>query len=462
MSRSQMWQCISQGTMTELSESISAPCDTRAIRSVLVVDDSRAQRMLLRHHLQRWGYSTVEASSGNAAISLCETCHFDLILSDWVMPGMNGLEFCRAFRDQPSDSYSYFILLTSKSHAGAVAEGLDVGADDFLGKPVAPDELRARINAGERLLQMQRQLRQRNAQITEALEQLRCLYSALDRDLIAARQLQNSLIREPQRRFGPASVSVILRSSGHVGGDMVGYFPIHDGQIGVFGFDVSGHGVASALMSARLAGMLSGNAPEQNIAMVQVGDGFEARPPEHVAQQLNQLLLSELETEHYFTLAYGVVDLCTGIVSMVQAGHPHPLVLRSSGKVEFLGNGGLPIGLLEGAAYCGFQTRLQAGDRLLIYSDGITEAMNEQADELGHDGITRIVRKLSGLHGQAFLQAMVWELVNWCGTEDFTDDISATLLEFHADDRVATTIAPSSGTPAGLHGEPPRSPGHPS
>lgn len=119
------------------------------IKSVLVVDDSPAQRMLLSRTLTREGFYVYEAASGEEALELCRKVEFDLILSDWVMsPGMNGLEFCRRFRNLPRRSYGYFILLTSKTDKGAVAQGLNVGADDFLSKPVSVAELRARIKAG--------------------------------------------------------------------------------------------------------------------------------------------------------------------------------------------------------------------------------------------------------------------------------------------------------------------------
>ena len=148
----------------------------------------------------------------------------DLVLSDWMMPGMNGLEFCQEFRALENDRYGYFILLTSKSEKGEVAHGLDVGADDFLIKPVAAMELRARIKAGERILKMERELVEKNRLVNETLSQISELYDSLDRDLIEARSLQQSLVREKSRDFGDARVTLLLRQSGHVGGDLVGFF----------------------------------------------------------------------------------------------------------------------------------------------------------------------------------------------------------------------------------------------
>ncbi|MFY9237671.1 MAG: response regulator [Roseovarius sp.] len=127
-----------------------------AIRQVLVVDDSRLQRKILVSSLKKWGFETVEASSGDQALEICRRTPPDLVLSDWMMPGMTGIEFCREFRRMARDSYGYFILLTSKSEKDEIASGLDAGADDFLTKPVNAGELRARISAGARIVGMAR------------------------------------------------------------------------------------------------------------------------------------------------------------------------------------------------------------------------------------------------------------------------------------------------------------------
>ena len=129
-----------------------------AVQNVLVVDDSRLQRRILSSMLNRWGYSVTEAATGADALKQCKVLYPDLIVSDWMMPGMTGLEFCLQLRVMNADRYSYFILLTSKSEKDEIAHGLENGADDFLTKPVNAHELRARISAGERILQMQREL----------------------------------------------------------------------------------------------------------------------------------------------------------------------------------------------------------------------------------------------------------------------------------------------------------------
>lgn len=400
-------------------------------RHVLVVDDSRAQRRLLAASLLRWGYRVTEAGSGDEALALCRATRFDIVLSDWMMPGLSGLEFCRAFRDLPRDGYGYFILLTSKSEKDEVALGLDGGADDFLAKPVNPDELRARIRAGERILGMERELTEKNRLIRATLDEIQQLYDSLDRDLIEARKLQQTLVRERHRDFGAGDVSLLLRPSGHVGGDLVGFFPIGDDRVALFSIDVSGHGVASAIMTARLAGFLSGSSPEQNIALVRDGAGrTRGLPPDQVAARLNRMLIDEMQVEQYFTLAYAELALTTGEVVLVQAGHPHPVVQRADGRIDRLGDGGLPIGLFSEAVFEPVRTRLHPGDRLFLMSDGITECPDPQGEELGDAGVARLLAQNRRLRGKALTEALVWDLHGFAGGADFRDDVSAVIFDY--------------------------------
>ena len=407
------------------------PHRTGAMQLVLVVDDSKLQRRILSASLKRWGFEVVEAASGDEALEKCKIRLPDLVLSDWVMPGMNGLQFCRAFRELSNFQYGYFILLTSKSEKAEVAKGLDNGADDFLSKPVDVDELRARIAAGERILDMQRELTEKNRIITDTLDELQRVYDSLDKDLLEAKKLQQSLVRERTREFDTGKLSLMLRSSGHVGGDLVGFFPVGDDKLGLYGIDVSGHGISSALMTARLAGYLSAAAPDQNVALTRQPDGsFAMRAPEKVISELNNLVLNEMETEHYFTLLLAEVDLKTGHVVMSQAGHPHPVVQRQDGRIEQDGLGGFPVGLLAGIEYEQFTIQLSPGDRLFILSDGVTECPDPDGKMLEEEGLTEILHGLRDITGPPLLEAILWQLTEFAGDADFPDDVSGILFEF--------------------------------
>lgn len=402
------------------------------LRRVLVVDDSRAQRRTLTLMLARWGFEVAEAGDAVEGLEQCHGFAPDLVISDWVMPGMSGLDFCRAFRELQRENYGYFILLTSKTDKAAVASGLESGADDFLSKPVNGDELRARINAGARILSMQRELISQTRVIADTLAQLQKVHATIDKDLQQARILQHSLMPRRSERFGKSTVSVMLRSCGHVGGDLAGMFGAESGDFGMFSLDVSGHGITSAMITARVAGYLSSRYPDENLALCKDGTDYGFLPPQDVAARLNGRMVGQPGVTEYLTMAYLQVAAQSGRARFVQAGHPPPLLLRRDGSSAFLGDGGLPIGLIEGATYTDHTVKLEPGDRVLLYSDGFTEALLPDGSMLDNDGLLDIVRSIpSALTGSHFLEA-IYELfrVRTGRFQDFDDDISAAFLEY--------------------------------
>ncbi|MES0862054.1 SpoIIE family protein phosphatase [Ruegeria sp. SCPT10] len=421
--------------MSALSlEQTGSELDFGAIRKVLVVDDSRLQRRILVASLKKWGFEVLEADNGEKALELCAEFAPDLVLSDWVMPGMSGLEFCRAFRALDSEHYSYFILLTSKSEKQEVARGLDAGADDFLIKPLEADELRARISAGARILDMQRELSDKNRLIESALDELKLAHDAIDKDLKQARKIQESLVPELTREFGVSRVSLLLKPCGHIGGDLVGMFSPGPNRLGFYSIDVSGHGITSAMMTARLGGYLSSQHFDQNVALEKRMNKFYALlPPEQVAETLNSRLMVDTGIEEYFTMVYAIVDLRSGHMKMVQAGHPHPLLLRQDGSTEYLGDGGLPIGLIPDANFQQVETKLNPGDRLLLHSDGFTECHLAEGGLLEEDGLREMALDCaSGQGGSEFLDDMFWRLTQRMPpNEGMGDDVSAVFFEYN-------------------------------
>ncbi|WP_235855984.1 PP2C family protein-serine/threonine phosphatase [Mesobaculum littorinae] len=402
-----------------------------AVQRVLVVDDSASQRKLLCSYLRRWGFQVGEAATGQAALDLCAAEGFDLVLSDWTMPGMTGPEFCAELRRRGGERYVYFVLLTLKASKDDIAQGLEGGADDFIVKPVNPHELRARITAANRILGVERELIEKNRLVTRTLTRLRGVYEGLNRDLIEARKLQNSLVPTNSVSLPGGTLSFLFQPSGHVGGDLVGYFPVAPDRIGLYSLDVSGHGVASALITARLAARLSGATPDRNDALCRTASGAIAMlQPEEICAKLNSDFLREVETEHYFTLAIAEIDLTARRAWLAQAGHPNPLVQRAAGGVEFPGTGGLPLGLIEGAEFERIELEFEPGDRLFLYSDGVTECPTPDGGMLDEDGLADIFVRNAGLRGQQALNALSWDLSALIDGQDFPDDLSGALLEF--------------------------------
>ncbi len=154
------------------------------------------------------------------------------------------------------------------------------------------------------------------------------------------------------------------------------------------------------------------------------------RPPAEIAEALNVRMIQELETEHYFTFAFADVDVNSGYVQMVQAGHPHPVIFNPATGVKFVGEGGLPIGLLPDAQYESFEFDLVPGDRLLLYSDGLTECQNPSDDLLDEDGLTDVLTRQIGNSGPKFMRELMGELTAFAQGRPFADDLSAILFEY--------------------------------
>lgn len=398
---------------------------------VLIVDDSRAHLRLMATVLSRWGYSVRTAERGAEALEILADGEIGIVISDWIMPEMSGIELCETFRGQHADRYVYFILLTSKTDGEDVATGLAAGADDFLTKPLDRNELRARITAGERLIKMQHAVVEKNRLLESTLNKLQSVYDAVARDLVEARRLQQSLVPERQLSYDGADVSLLLQPSGHVGGDIVGAFQDTHDRLAVYSIDVSGHGIASALLNARLAGYLSPTSPAHNLALKPDGTGgYQLHAPDEICQRLNALLIADLETELYFTMSFAVIDLGTGAVELSQAGHPNPMIQRKFGAVEFPGDGGMPIGLLEDAVFGTIRFELEPGDRVFLYTDGFTEQVDPEGVMLEETGLTRLAKEFADAPGQDFLDALVWSLSNFAGERDFDDDLSGALIEY--------------------------------
>jgi sigma-B regulation protein RsbU (phosphoserine phosphatase) len=398
---------------------------------ILVVDDSRLQRKLVSVHLKKWGFTIFEAASGTEAMEICQSEDVDMVLSDWVMPEMSGLEFCEAFRELPRERYGYFILLTSKSDKEDIAKGLDKGADDFLSKPVNATELRARIKAGQRVLEMEAKLQIENDRANAALEELRLIHDEINKDLAQAEKLQKSLLPPAHLVRETHTLSNVFKSSGHVGGDIVGTFNLDQDRIAVYSLDVSGHGVSSALLTVQLFGLLSPYSKHNNLAF-QSNDagGFNILEPHEIATEFNRRMLDEMDTDLYFTLGYADINLATGHVKMVQAGHPFPVIFNQKRGVTLQGAGGPPIGLIPGIEFETFTFSLQQDDKLLLHSDGLTECQNLSGDLLDDEGLERILLRHADSHGPELLNDIVWELTEFAESDDYGDDLSAILFEF--------------------------------
>ena len=405
----------------------------RAIKTVLVVDDSAAQRRIVAGFLTGWGLHSLQASSAKAAIRLFKKHRPNIILSDWMMPKMNGLDLCDTLRQITPDLYIYFILLTSRSTKAEMLQAFQQGADDFLSKPIAAIELHARITAAARLLDTQRKLKLKNRQIKVALRKTQALNAAMDKDLIAAQQLQTALIHNRHRRFGRFDFAALVENAGPVGGDLAGFFTIGATHIGFYIADVSGHDISAAMLTVRIASFFSAEAFGQNIAVKRLKTGqICPRQPHDILQSINQIMLKDVTTDHYLTMISGLLDLTSGRLCFAQAGHPYPILQAKKGMFHHIGRDSLPIGISQTVRYQDHHLQLASGERLILYSDGFSDGVYDQNTALGREGLQPLFTRVLHLHGPALTQNILENIHAARDQTPLVDDMSALIITHRA------------------------------
>jgi len=391
---------------------------------VLIVEDSPVYRRLLARMLAQWGYSVSEAENGIAALQILASQPVSLVISDWEMPEMDGLTLCREIRSRQFGHYVYVILLTAREAPDDLTLGFDAGADDFLSKPVEQSELRARLHAGARVLSLEATLAARNVRLSEALRQI-------EQDLEVAARIQQSVLPAHQQRYRDYFSDWIFLPSAWVSGDIFNIFPL-DNHLGFYCVDVSGHGVGAAMMSLAVARQfLHGRAVERFLF---TADNEVASPAE-VVQILNGRFCSdEVEIVSYFTMIYGVIDLATGEGKLCQAGHPTPFIITPGGEVRTVGSGGAPVGLMADLSWTDVSFSLAPGERLCLFSDGITECENLTGEQFGQMRLQASLQEGAGLTLHNLLLQFARELIHWRSGESsepqaMADDVSLLVIE---------------------------------
>jgi sigma-B regulation protein RsbU (phosphoserine phosphatase) len=391
---------------------------------VLIVEDSPVYRRLLARMLAQWGYTVSEAENGIAALDILANQPVSLVISDWEMPEMDGLSLCREIRSRQFGHYVYVILLTAREAPDDLTLGFDAGADDFLSKPVEQSELRARLHAGARVLSLESTLAARNARLSEALRQI-------EQDLEVAARIQQSVLPAHQQRHQNYFSDWIFLPSAWVSGDIFNVFPL-DNHLGFYCVDVSGHGVGAAMMSLAVARQfLHGRAVERFLF---TADNEVASPAEVVRILNGRFCSDEVEIVSYFTMIYGVIDLATGEGRLCQAGHPTPFIVTPEGEARTVGNGGAPVGLMPDLCWTDVNFSLAAGERLCLFSDGITECENLVGEQFGQMRLQASLQAGAGLTLNELLPQFARHLVHWRSGDNkeplaMADDVSLLVIE---------------------------------
>lgn len=403
---------------------------------VLIVDDSKSYRHMMAAMLSQWGFSICEAEDGECALRQLAQQSVHIVISDWEMPVMDGVELCQAIRNNDFGHYIYVILVTARQTLDDLLTGMAAGADDFLSKPVNQNQLRARLHAAERVLSLENTLAARNEKISYA-------YRQIESDLQAAAKLQHSVLPTHNLSFAGFEADWMFLPSAYVSGDLLNYFSVDERHIAFFSVDVAGHGVSAAMLSLAVAReFMTGRISSQLLVCRNVGgDSFPVAPHKVVGELNQRFCLDNDEVFSYYTLIYGVIDIMTGQGTLCQAGHPTPFVVRTGGELLAVGQGGMPVGLFTDAEYQDSEFTLDIGDRLYLYSDGIIECENDQQALFGEENLQQLLCENRMLPKSQVFERVEQALNTWCGEPEnpkkqvtkpsriFNDDISLMVIE---------------------------------
>ncbi len=369
---------------------------------LLVVDDDEANRDMLSRRLERKGFAVAVAEDGNRAIEMVRERSFDLVLLDVLMPGLSGLEVLRELRRAYPATELPVIMATALSESDDVVEALQLGANDYVSKPLDFPVVLARIEAQlslkravEDAMRLERSLEQRNNDLTEVNNRLAEVNRRMRRDLNAAARIQETFLPRGEPRLPGARFAWHYRPCEELAGDGLNVFDLDDRHAAVYVFDVSGHGVASALLSVSLSRELS---PPSDPASMLRPDAVEGRivqaggpmSPAVVADALNRMFPFDEATEQYFTMVYGVLDGVTGEFRYVSAGHPGLAHLPTAAQGRIVDVRGFPIGLAM-HPYEEQSLTMSPGDRIFLYSDGIPEALDDGSRTFGGDRMLEVL-----------------------------------------------------------------------
>ncbi len=400
--------------------------------SLLVVDDDLQSRQTLHYFLNQHDFDVTEATNGTEALELLKGDRFDLVLLDVEMPGLDGLQVLRQVREMHPAAELPVMMATVQDHGSAVVEALKAGANDYVTKPFDLPVVLARVRTIHALKQAHEQLREANRRFKQELE--------------AAARVQEALLPAAAPRVRGVETAWHYRPCTELAGDLLGLVKLDEGRICLYVLDVVDHGVKAALLAVMINRVLSRL----------LAEGGAALCPAAVAMQLNREFPWDHRTEQFFTLMLGVVDPEAGQFRFVSAGHPGPLHLAPGKEPKLLRVPGSPIGMPVGWSEGGYEVHclpLSKGDRLYLYSDGLTEARRRRqlddergcvsapcvsapcaktarsSEQFGEKRFGQLLDEARVLPLQEGITRVVQAVEEWCHPHAPHDDISVAAIE---------------------------------
>jgi serine phosphatase RsbU (regulator of sigma subunit) len=380
--------------------------------SILIVDDARINRELLRLNLSRHGYRFHMATNGEEAIQVLESkASVDLILLDLIMPGMDGFDFLRWRASQPEVQGVPVIVNSSLDDFDSIAEALTMDTYDYFTKPLSQEDL-------EKVLP----LKIKNAVTARRLMvETRRQNELLRRELEMAARYQQFLLPRGLEYPGVA-VDFLFEPCTGVGGDYFDFMRLGDDCLALVVADVSGHGVASAMTASIVKALLPGYL-ESSLS------------PAAAFARLNQDLLRLTPDDVFLTAFAALYQPGRRRLVWCSAGHPPPLYRRADGGMESLEMASPFLGAFEQdnpiMRLADRELPVGPGDRLALYTDGLTEAPDSQGRLFGLERL----RGLLARHGSASRQELrrrVWQGLEHFVDGEFPDDVAFIVVDFES------------------------------
>ena len=327
----------------------------------------------------------------------------DMVLSDINMPQMDGLTLLNQLNELNRDLRA--VIVTAYGDMKNIRTAMNRGAFDFITKPIDFHDLEATIAKTLAHLEVMREaLRSRDELV------------AIRRELGVAARMQESILPTDFPTDPRYEIHATMTPALEVGGDFYDFFKLEDGRMGIVMADVSGKGVPAALFMMVSRTLMKGTA---------IG---EADPAKALAE-VNRLLVESNEESMFVTLFYASFDPAEGRMEFANGGHNLPYVVKHNGEVHQIDcDSGVVLAVLPGFEFPGGTLELEPGDVVFFYTDGITEAMNEDGEEFGDDALADMLGEVAGRDAATISERVVEAVRLHAGEAPQSDDITCLCL----------------------------------
>lgn len=390
---------------------------------IMVVDDAQDYRESLTELFRLWGHVVVEAGNGAEALTHLADPDLHIVVSDWMMPEMDGIDLCRAIRSACRDDYVYVILLTGKTSREDIIHGLNAGADEVLCKPFDFQILLGRIQVAERIIGMTMRLVEQNRQLMDASKDLPGNCNHGTPVLSPAARIKEQLLPCNKASALPINTAWMFNPSATVTGDLFNFIDLGEEVLGFYQLDISGQGIPVAMLSICLCNTLTSCQAFDN-------NKYLRSDPSTVVSNINRQLVDPgQKCNQYITMVYGTVNKHSGEGRLCIAGHPPPFTVLPDGGINRMKPGGMPAGMFADSGYSDISFQLRPGERLVLYSDGITNCVNEKNLPFGLEQFQELLADTATAPLNSMTETLEQRLGEWRGSAVPGDDMSMLVLE---------------------------------